>query len=355
MPLDPAERALVVYQPPGPPVLVEPPVAAERDLVPVHTSPLPRDRNPAAVYLAGKPSAAGRRGLENALRRATRVLTGGSISDPYALNWPAVRYQHVAALRAILIEEGAKPASINLVLSAIRGTLKEAWRLELIAAEDMARVADVANVKAAPLPAGRHVERGEIRRLFEECGHDPVGARDAAMLGLLFGCGLRRSEAVALELADYTAGAVRVRAGKGRKERLVYPPSGARDAIEAWITVRGDWEGALLTPVLKGGRVQRRNLTDQAVMLRLRFLAKRAGISKLSPHDLRRTYVGELLDAGADMATVQKLAGHADPATTSRYDRRPEEAKRRASELLTVPYVAQPALPETPAATDNTG
>ena len=165
------------------------------------------------------------------------------------------------------------------------------------------------------------------------------------MLGLLFGCGLRRSEAVALELADYAASAVKVRAGKGRKQRMVYPPSGARDAIEAWIAVRGDWEGALLSPVLKGGHIQRRHLTDQAVMLRLRFLAKRAGISHLSPHDLRRTYVGELLDAGADMATVQKLAGHADPATTARYDRRPEEAKRRASERLHVPYIAVAPLP----------
>ena len=82
MPLDPAARALVVYQPPGPPLLVEPPqppAVAERDLVPVYTSPLPRDRNPAAVYLAGKPSAAGRRGLQNALRRATRVLTGRAL------------------------------------------------------------------------------------------------------------------------------------------------------------------------------------------------------------------------------------------------------------------------------------
>ena len=147
------------------------------------------------------------------------------------------------------------------------------------------------------------------------------------MLGLLFGCGLRRSEAVALELADYAAGAVKVRAGKGRKERMVYPPGGARHAIEAWIALRGDWQGALLTPVLKGGHIQLRHLTDQAVMLRLRFLAQRAGISHLSPHDLRRTFVGELLDAGVDMATVQKLAGHADPATTSRYDRRPEDSE----------------------------
>ena len=354
-PPDAGARALVVYQPPAPPLPVEPPgppAVTERELVPVHTEPLPRDRNPAAVYLAGKPSAAGRRGLHNALRRATLVLTGGISKDPYAVDWPAVRYQHVAALRAVLIEQGARPASVNLVLSAIRGTMKDAWRLGQIDAEHLARVTDVPNVKSEQLAAGRHVEAGEIRRLFEECGHDPVGARDAAMLGLLYGCGLRRSEAVALELADYDDGAVKVRAGKGRKERFVYAATGARAAVEAWIAVRGSWDGALLAPVTKGGHVQRRPLSAQAVMLRLRFLAERAKISRLSPHDLRRSFVGELLEAGADMSMVQKLAGHADPATTARYDRRPEDAKRRTAGLLHVPYVAAPLLPVSDAPAD---
>lgn len=349
-------RTLVVYQPPPPPLPVEPPgppAVAEREPVPVRTEPLPRDRNPAAVYLAGKPSAAGRRGLHNALRRAALVLTGALSKDPYAVDWPAVRYQHVAALRAVLIEQGAKPASVNLVLSAIRGTMKDAWRLGQIDAEHLARVTDVPNVKSEQLASGRHVEAGEIRRLFEVCGHDPVGARDAAMLGLLYGCGLRRAEAVALELDDYDDGALKVRAGKGRKERFVYAANGARAAIEAWLAVRGSWDGTLLAPVTKGGHVQRRSLTAQAVMLRLRFLAERAKISRLSPHDLRRSFVGELLEAGADMSMVQKLAGHADPATTARYDRRPEDAKRRTAGLLHVPYVAAPMLPVADAPADT--
>ena len=300
--------------------------------------PGPPDRNPALVYLAGRPSSVGRRGLQRSLDRAAEILTGGLSGSALTVNWAEVRYQHVTALRAVLIESGAKPSTINHTLSAVRGTLREAWRLELISAEALDRVVDVSNVSAQSLPAGRHVSVGEMRRLFEICGDTPAGARDAAMLALLYGCGLRRSEAVALERDNYDAGAVTVRHGKGRKERIVCCPAGGKEAIDDWIERRGAWPGALLCPVRKGGHVQQRGITAQAVLLRLRFLARRARVPDFSPHDLRRSFVGELLDAGADISSVQQLSGHASVTTTQRYDRRPEEAKRRTAELLHAPY-----------------
>ena len=309
-------------------------------VVPIVTAPERLDRNPAAVYLAGKPSATGRRGLKRSLDRAAELLTSGRTKDAMAVDWTEVRYQHVTALRSVLIEEGAKPATINHVLAAVRGTLKEAWRLGQIDAETLARASDVRNVKASTLPAGRHVDVGEVAALFRACGDAPVGARDAAMLALLYGCGLRRSEAVALLLDDYEHGAVTIRHGKGRKERIVYCPAGGREAIDAWITRRGPWPGALLCPLKKGGHIEQRAMTAQAVLLRLQFLSARAHVPPFSPHDLRRSFVGELLDAGADISSVQQLAGHQDVSTTQRYDRRPEEAKRRTAELLHVPYAA---------------
>ena len=264
------------------------------------------------------------------------------------MDWTEVRYQHVTALRSVLIEEGAKPATINHVLAAVRGTLKEAWRLGQIDAETLARASDVPNVKAAMLPAGRHVDVGEVAALFRACGDAPVGARDAAMLALLYGCGLRRSEAVALLLDDYDQGAVSIHHGKGRKERIVvFSRAAVSEAIDAWITRRGAWPGALLCPVKKGGHIQERAMTAQAVLLRLQFLSARAHVPTFSPHDLRRSFVGELLDSLAPTSPVSNsLAGHASVTTTQRYDRRPEEAKRRTAELLHVPYAAPTLLAE---------
>ena len=317
------------------------PAPESRDLVPVVADPGAPDQNPALVYLAGKPSAVGRRGLQRSLDRAAGILSGGLATSALVVDWARVRYQHVAALRAVLLDDGAKPNTINHVLAAVRGTVKEAWRLGLIDAETKERVMDVSNVKASTLPAGRHVDAGEVAALFRACRSDtPVGARDAAMLALLYGCGLRRSEAVAVQLDDYDDGCVTIRSGKGRKDRVVFCPGGGREAIDAWIARRGSWPGALLSPVAKGGKVQQRAMTDQAVPLRLRFLSRRANVREFSPHDLRRSFVGELLDAGADISAVQGLAGHANTSTTQLYDRRGDRAKEKAAGMLLVPYVA---------------
>ena len=151
--------------------------------------------------------------------------------------------------------------------------------------------------------------------------------------------GLRRNEAVGVQLADYDTetGALTV-TGKGNRQRIVYATGGGAAALAAWLGQRGGHYGALPAPINKGGVVQPRSMTAQALMNRLKVRCRQAGIPPCSPHDLRRTFVSELLDAGADIVAVQQLAGHQSPTTTSRYDRRGERVKKRAAEMLVVPY-----------------
>lgn len=314
------------------------------------------EQNAAAVYLAGL-SAGSRRAMRHALDTIAGLLTAGQCPDALQIRWAAVRFQHTAAVRAALAERYA-PATANRMISALRGTLKAAWRLGQMSAEDLRRACDVGSVLGESLPAGRALSPGEIAALIGACqqqdgkdGDDKkvaavrlLGARDAALLALLYGCGLRRAEVVALQMEDYQAAAdgngatLRVR-GKRSKQRLVPLVGGAASALADWLALRGEGAGPLFCPFRKGGRLLvGAVLTTQAVYKVLLGRAGQAQVAHLSPHDFRRTFVGDLLDRGADIVTVQKLAGHANVATTARYDRRGEAVKRRAAELLHVPY-----------------
>jgi site-specific recombinase XerD len=226
------------------------------------------------------------------------------------------------------------------MLSAMRGVLKAAWRLGQLDAETYHRAVDLEGVKGERLPTGRNITAGEISAMFAACASEqsPAGIRDAVILALLR-LGLRRQEIAGLELADYNLveETLTVR-GKRDKERLVPLMGGAAEALADWLTLRGNDAGPLLLRINKGKRILPKGITAQAVYNALAKRAEQAGVSNLTPHDWRRTFVGDLLDAGADLSVVQKLAGHASPQTTARYDRRPEAAKRRAVERLHIPW-----------------
>lgn len=300
----------------------------------------PLDRNPAAVYLASLSSPGGRRTQRQALNVIAGLVSSGQIADCLAFPWESLRYQHTAAIRAQLPQH-YKTATANRMLAALRGVLKQAWRLGLMTAEEYQRAADVQNLRGASLPAGRELSPAEVAALMESCGADPGagGARDAAVIALLYGAGLRREEAAGLDLADFTpASGQMVIRGKGNKERTVYLKNGSADALADWLTVRGGDPGPLFYPINKGGKIQRRRLTTQAIYNLLAKRGEEAGVHKFSPHDMRRTFVSDLLDAGADIVTVSKMAGHANVSTTARYDRRGEQTKQKAAGLLHVPY-----------------
>jgi site-specific recombinase XerD len=87
-------------------------------------------------------------------------------------------------------------------------------------------------------------------------------------------------------------------------------------------------------------------MTPGAVLGIVYRRAVAAGVTRFSPHDLRRSFISNLLDAGVDLSTVQRLAGHSQVTTTTRYDRRGEQAKQIAVTRLQLPYVSSEMPPE---------
>ena len=309
----------------------------------VPSSPGRASEHPAAVYLASLGERS-RRVQLHALGVAANIMSNGR-ADVWSFPWATLRYQHTQALRAALAGRYA-PATANRTLAAVRRVIREAERLGLIDADTSARARDVQDVKGERLPAGRNVPDGERLALFGVCDADrsPAGIRDSALIAVAYSAGPRRAELVGLDLADYDAntGGLTIREGKGRKDRTTYVESGAAARLAAWLALRGPEPGPMFYPLTKAGAVVRRRMTAAAFYAVLTRRAEQAHIERLSPHSLRRTWVGDLLDAGADLATVQRLAGHADANTSARYDRRPEATKRAAVNRLHVPYPRRP-------------
>ena len=164
--------------------------------------------------------------------------------------------------------------------------------------------------------------------------------RDAAILGLLYTCGLRRAELVGLDHGDFdpNMGQLIVRVGKGRKGRTVYVAGGAFHALSAWLIVRGSSGGTLFLPIQKGGKITERRMNAQSIYDMLKKRGMQASVKAFTPHDLRRTFVGDMLERGVDIAIVASIAGHTSVDTTRRYDRRPEAIKKNAADKLHFPY-----------------
>jgi integrase len=225
------------------------------------------------------------------------------------------------------------------MLSALRGTLKAAWKMGQMSAEDYYRAVSVENIKGESVQKGRHISAGELGALLDTCSQDANGIRDAAIISVWYATGMRRAEIVDLDTDDYDdneeLGKFLIN-GKRNKQRELWIDNGAMFALRDWLQARGDEPGALFLGT--GNRNRGNRLTTQALYYMLRNRAKKAGIKELTPHDFRRTFAGELLDRGADIVTVQKMMGHANVTTTANYDRRDDRAKQRAAKLIHVPY-----------------
>ncbi len=249
--------------------------------------------------------------------------------DPEAVRPEEVDAMAVRSFLAALTRDGLAKRSQAQMLSAVRSLFRFACREGTLAANPAQSVRTPKIPKTLP----RHLRPGEIENLLEA----PSGAvvlderlarRDRAILELLYAAGLRVSELVSLDwqTIDLSARVLRVR-GKGNKERMVPFGNPAADALrhwlEVWESVRAGTAGSPPAdtgsePVFlnfRGGR-----LTDRSVRNILDRWVDQAAVARgVHPHTLRHTFATHLLEAGADLRTIQELLGHSSLSTTQKY------------------------------------
>ena len=243
---------------------------------------------------------------------------GADVGEP-----SAVTHRHIQAWVGELYRAGLAKSSMARKLAAARSFFRYLQRQGLVTANVAAQVHNprqerrqprILNVEEANALLGTAATRGPA---------SPQAAtlrlRDLALAELLYGSGLRISEALGLDVDDLQLGAGIARVmGKGGRERMAPLSDASREALSAWLAERpylAPADSPALFVGARGGRLDRREAAR-----RIALLCREAGLDvTVSPHALRHSFATHLLDAGADLRSVQELLGHRRLATTQRY------------------------------------
>ena len=230
----------------------------------------------------------------------------------------------VHAWRVSLEARGLGSSSISIRLSAIRKLATEAADNGLLAPELAAGIIRVKGVKATGVRVGNWMSLQQAQDLLSAPDTTTMkGQRDRAMLALLLGCGLRRSEIATLTFAHIQSRDGRWcivdLVGKHGRVRTTPVPTWVKVAVDAWTLAAGIGDGRIFLPVNRGDRVAGERMGEKVVWQMLQEYAKAVGLTGIAPHDLRRTCAKLCRSAGGELEQIQMLLGHGSVQTTERY------------------------------------
>lgn len=278
-------------------------------------------QTPYDVYL-NTLSANGRRSLASLLSTTLQVL--GEELPPARFDWCSLDYEDLVWLRRQLMDSQRSINTINATLAALRGVLRTGFHMGHIDADSMLRVTAIKCVKGQTLPKGRSLGKAQLVQLVKAARavKGLKGERDSVIIQLLGYTGLRRDELIHLKTGDYAPqeGVLRVRVGKGRRQRLVPVPARIAAGLQRWIRRLGTGQQPLFCSLRKGGVLTHKPLSGNSIYTLVCRYADIADIGRCTPHDLRRTFITHQLERGVDINTVRRLAGHSDIQTTTLYD-----------------------------------
>ena len=230
----------------------------------------------------------------------------------------------VAAWRVALEARGLGSVSINVRITAVRKLAVEAADNGLLAPELASGITRVKGVASKGVRCGNWLSLKQAQTLLNAPDITTTkGLRDRAILAVLLGCGLRRSEVAALTLKHIQQRDGRWCIvdlhGKHGRVRTVPMPTWVKVAIDAWTAPAGVAEGYVFRSVNRADKVQGDVLSEKVVWQMLRPYAAAAGVPGIAPHDCRRTAAKLCRAAGGELEQIQLLLGHASVQTTERY------------------------------------
>jgi site-specific recombinase XerD len=241
---------------------------------------------------------------------------------------PALTKALVQRYKVVLEESGLSPSTVNQRLSAIRKLAREAADNGMIDQALANGIGAVKGIKSAGVRSGNWLTREQAQTLINSPNVETLkGLRDRAILAVLIGCGLRRSELARLTFAHVVQREGRWvicdLVGKRNRVRTVPMPSWAKAALDAWTEAAAldatDGAGHVFRSIHKGGYVNGDSMTPQAVADVVREYADLCGFDDLAAHDLRRTFAKLAHKGGAGLDQIQLSLGHASIQTTERY------------------------------------
>jgi site-specific recombinase XerD len=238
--------------------------------------------------------------------------------------WPGFTKATVSAWRISLEERRLGSSSIIVRMSAIRKLAAEAADNGLLAPELAAGISRVKSAKTVGIRVGNWLSVRQAQSLLNAPDVTTVrGLRDRAILAVLLGCGLRRSEVAALTFQHVQQRDGRWcivdLVGKHGRVRTTPMPTWVKVAIDAWTGPSGVEAGHVFRPVKRAGGVVGERLGEKVVWQMLRHYAAAVGVAGIAPHDLRRTCAKLCRAAGGELEQIQLLLGHASVQTTERY------------------------------------
>jgi len=230
----------------------------------------------------------------------------------------------VLRYRISLEQKQYAPATINLRLAAVRRIAYEAADSGLLSPELAAGIRRVKGVRRLGVRVGNWLTAEQSKRLLEnDCADSLRGKRNSAMLAMLIGCGLRRAELLGLTMQSIQLReehwVIADLVGKGGHIRTVPIPQWVKKLVDAWAEAAQITEGRVFRSINKANRIWGNGMTPKVVWEVVKDAARRAGIDKLAPHDLRRTCARLCHLAGGELDQIQFLLGHVSIQTTERY------------------------------------